>query len=155
MASFQMTAEVAVLALIWLTGVAIAVAQILHSRKLARQKATLAFMRDYTSAKRADDGFTALRSGKPWNELSPGEKADIHYLFNMFEGLGIGLREGIYDAEMTRSYFGDEISNIYYIGGAKQIIYAIRAEDKERHAGSRKLHQEAYYHLEKLAEEMK
>ena len=153
-AFLAMHAEVIVLFLIWISGVAVAAVQIRHSRKLAKQKATLAFMRDYNSEKRVDLAFAILRDGKQWQEMNRAQQADIKYLFNFFENLAIGLRSGIYDDDMTQAFFGDEISNIYNIGGAKQIIGAIRTEDHAR-SGARKIHDEAYYEFQQLAEKIK
>ena len=149
-----MHAEVIVLFLIWISGVAVAAVQIRHSRKLAKQKATLAFMRDYTAEGRIGGAFSIIRGGKKWDDMNVAERDDIKYLFNIFETLAIGLRSGIYDDDMTQAFFGDEISNIYNIGGAKQIISAIRTEDHAR-SGARKIHDEAYYEFQQLAEKIK
>ena len=150
---FLQSAEVGILALIWLTGAGVAFVQIRQARRLAQQKSFLAFLRDYNSEPRVDDAFVVLRGGKKWSDLSEQEKAHVKFLLNKFETLAIGLEKRIYDEEMVEATFGVDLYTIYH--DAENFIHAMRDEDSARYQWMPRDYQEAYSEFEKLADKIK
>lgn len=139
-----------ILAIVGVCGLAVALYQIHQSRKLAKQKETLAFLHDYNAAARMDDAFAVLRAEKGWNEMSEENRADIKYLLNFFENLAIGLNHNIYDRKMVHDAFGLDLWLFYQL--SEPYIRAVRAEDKQKHPDAPPGYQRAYSEFEKLSE---
>lgn len=140
------------LAVVGVCGIAVALYQIHQSRKLAKQKETLAFLHDYNTAARMDDAFVALRAGREWDAMTDEARADIKYLLNFFENLAIGLNHNIYDRKMVQDAFGLDLSLLYQ--SAEPYIRAVRAEDEQKHPDAPGGYQRAYSEFEKLSGEI-
>ena len=140
------------LAIVGAVGVGVALYQICQSRKLAQQKATLAFLREYNSADRVDNALATMRDKKPWETANAQEQNDIKYLLNLFENLAIGLNHGIYDKQMIRASFGLDLWLFYRI--AEPYILAMRAADEQKHLQLPPEYQRAYSEFEVLAKEI-
>ena len=142
-----------ILAIVGVAGIAVALYQIHQSRKLAKQKATLAFLHDYNDAARMDEAFAALRTSGKWQDMAEKSRADIKYFLNFFENLAIGLNHNIYDQKMIHDAFGLDLWLFYQ--HAEIYIRAVRAEDEQKHPDAPKDYQRAYSEFEKLTEKIR
>lgn len=94
-------------------GVGVAVTAIHTARKSERQKAFLAFMRDYINDDKITEAFKVIRRGDVSGKLEEKDKQALKYLLNKFEMLAIGLKGGIYDRDMIIDAFGNELLRVH------------------------------------------
>ena len=135
-------------ALVWqnvilLAAVVVAIASLRLIRGTERQKATLAFLRDYNNSKSVDVAIALLQRGAARADMSEGDKLAMKEFLNFFEILAIGLESGIYDERMVFRAFGTDI--IKYYDRANEFIRAVRNEDGD-------IVDVAYERFESLAE---
>ena len=114
---------------ILLAAVVVAVISLRLFRRTERQKATIAFLRDYNNSSSVDAAVALLRRGVARAEMTDADKLAVKEFLNFFEILAIGLETGIYDEEMILRAFGTDI--IKYYDKAREFISAVRDEDGE------------------------
>ena len=129
--------------LILLAAVVVALASLCLLRRTERQKATLAFLREYNASKSVDAAIALLRSGAARADMGHADKLAVKEFLNFFEILAIGLETGIYDQRMVFRAFGTDI--VKYYDKAKEFIQSVRHEDGD-------IVDVAYEHFENLAE---
>ena len=113
------------------------------ARKSERQKATLAFLRDYHNSETVRQGAKILNQpGENRSNLCDEQKFLVKEFLNQLELLAIGLKRGIYDDAMVRDAMETAIAR-YYMRG-KAFIEEVRREDGD-------VREVAYEHFEKLA----
>ena len=122
--SFLQTIIFAVAAIAAWVAVFVAIVAIVKSRKTEKEKATLKFMRIYSSDEELDHASQILKT-KPSYPLEGEDRAKVHRLLNTFESLAIGIDHDIYDTEMIEKGLGEGILITYnlaenYIKGCRQ-----------------------------------
>ena len=88
-----------------------------YGRRTARQQETLNFINNYNADRRVSAGHAVLRAagdGDAAQILAEGNnRVNFLFLMNLFEILAVGLKNGIYDKQMTAGIFGRDIREIY------------------------------------------
>jgi hypothetical protein len=123
---------------------------IFFARKTAREKNTLSFIKDYNDNARTDDVYRLLRKMRDENLSPPNfddkeneDRKNFLALMNKLEALAIGVKYNVYDEQLIREMFGNEVKEVCQI--AKPLIALIRKEEA---------HPTAFCELEKLAKRL-
>lgn len=129
---------------ILILAVTVATLSLRSARRTERQKATLAFLREYHNSDIVEKGAQILN--RPENQdgasLNEEEKIAVRDFLNQLELLAIGLNSGIYDEKMVRDAM--ETAIIRYYKRGENFIKQCRIKDGD-------VREVAYEHFEKLS----
>jgi flagellar motor component MotA len=120
------------------------------ARKTAREQNTISFIKDYHDNARRNEAYPFLRKVRDEGLLAPyfedkesPDRKNFLALMNKLEALAIGVKYNVYDEQLIREMFGNEVKEVCQI--AKPLIALIRKEEA---------HPTAFCELEKLAKRL-
>ena len=113
---------------------AIALLSVASFRRVAARRATLDFLRRYTTAPEVAKAFKILRAGTPekFLPLEGENRENLFFLLNMFEVLAVGLDSGIYDKRMVVQSFGRDLKVVWE--SAEPFVRHVRDKDNDPEA---------------------
>jgi hypothetical protein len=120
------------------------------ARKTTREQNSLSFIKEYNDNARTDNVYRLLRKMRDENLAPPNfedkenqDRKNFLALMNKLEALAIGVKYNVYDEQLIREMFGNEVKEVCQI--AKPLIALIRKEEA---------HPTAFCELEKLAKRL-
>ena len=129
--------------LILFLAVLVGILSLRSARRTARQKATLAFLREYHNSEEVGRGAKILnQQDGDQPPLDEDQKAAVRGLLNQLELLAVGLKNGIYDEKIVRDAMETTIVRFYNRG--KSFVEKARIRDGD-------VREVAYEHFTNLA----
>ena len=123
----------------------VALLSLWSARNTERQKATLDFLREYNDSDVVAEGTRILNDwggGEEYVNLNKEGRIAVNEFLNLFEMLAIGLKNGIYDEQMTRDAL--ETTIVRYYRKTERFIRDFRNRDNDTRDA-------AFEHFEHLA----